>query len=303
MGGGSSRDWQSEVNHLQRRLNQSNRTIQEKVEELKKLQNLLNDAIEKKEEAIEMKKRAELDRDRIEARRIMQEALNEQQLAEAEKLKKEAIERVNKYIEENETKKIKAAEEEKKAKDLIEKKKNELKKLRSSNACDQENIDIIQAKIKEAEKIKREAEIIEREAEKKQREAEKKQEEAEKQRQNEEKRTERIKELQKFEIAVEFNQIPENSTIRSTEIGDNSPTSTSPIQIECFTNPEKFSDSVDESINNIYTNHYEHNLKTYMQNKILINEMEDKINNINSRLQHKMNKNINYGPDGQLTFY
>ena len=59
----------------------------------------------------------------------------------------------------------------------------------------------------------------------------------------------------------------------------------------------------DETINNIYTNHYEHNLKTYMQNKIVIDEMTDKINNINSRLQYKMNKNINYGPDGQLTFY
>ena len=289
-------NWQARALNAEKRLGESNLDIQQKIEELKKLQNLLDDAIVKQEEAIEMQENAELNRQQIEKRIIMQEESNEQQLAEAERLKKEAIERVNKYIEENETKKQQAAEEEEKAKDLIEKKKNELKILRSSNACNQENIDIIQAKIKKAEKIKREAE-------KKQRDAEKKQEEAEKQRQNEEKRTERIKELQKFELKVNFIQRPENLTIRSTEIGDNSPPSTSPIQIECFTNPEKLIDSADQVINNIYTNHHEHNLKTYVQNKIVIDEMTDKINNINSRLQYKMNKNINYGPDGQLNFY
>ena len=40
-----------------------------------------------------------------------------------------------------------------------------------------------------------------------------------------------------------------------------------------------------------------------MQNKIKINEMKKKIDDLNSNLHRKMNKNITYGTDGEMRFY
>ena len=164
-------------------------------------------------------------------------------------------------------------------------------RLRELNACNQDDIDalkkqhLILAEERELEEARAatQAELIlaqEREAKTK-----------EELRLKEEAMAKRINFSQTAKMRVSFIPIPQQET------------PVLPVRIEGFTNTEKLIDSADESINNIYTNHYEHNLKTYIQNKIVIDEMTDKINNINSRLQYKMNKNINYGPDGQLTFY
>jgi hypothetical protein len=190
------------------------------------------------------------------------------------------------------------AERKKKAQDAADLARRQLdairfksKRLRELNACNQDDIDalkvqhLILAEERELEEAKAAAQAELILAEK--REAKAKEE----LRLKEEAMTKRINFSQTAKMRVSFTPKPKPET------------PVLPVRIEGFTNPEKLIDSADESINNIYTNHYEHNLKTYIQNKIVIDEMTDKINNINSRLQYKMNKNINYGPDGQLTFY
>jgi len=177
------------------------------------------------------------------------------------------------------------------AKRQLNAKRYQSKRLRELNACNQDDIDNIRIKQLEIQKEKElEAAVAAAEAELKLAE-EKKAKADEELRLKQEEMEKRINFSQTAKMKISFNKVP----VKETPV--------LPVQIECFTNPDNMANCTDETINNIYTNHYEHNLKTYMQNKIVIDEMTDKINNINSRLQYKMNKNINYGPDGQLTFY
>lgn len=75
-----------------------------------------------------------------------------------------------------------------------------------------------------------------------------------------------------------------------------------PILVQPNENDD-LTDVADTTINNIFTNHYNRNLRTYMHNKIKINEMKKNIDNLNSNLHRKMNKNITYGTDGEMRFY
>jgi hypothetical protein len=76
-----------------------------------------------------------------------------------------------------------------------------------------------------------------------------------------------------------------------------------PVNLPQSDNIDELSNNADIAINNVFTNHYNKNLTTYMQNKIKINEMKNKIDNLNSNLHRKMNKNITYGTDGEMIFY
>jgi hypothetical protein len=230
------------------------------------------------------------------ARAQAEEAQQKSETAEADR--KLAREEQEKYRQILLKKTNKEADRKKKAQDAADLARRQLdairfksKRLRELNACNQDDIDALKVQhLILAEEIELEearaaaqAELIlaeEREAKAK-----------EELRLKEETMAKRINFSQTAKMGVSFTPKPKPET------------PVLPVRIEGFTNPEKLIDSADESINNIYTNHYEHNLKTYIQNKIVIDDMTDKINNINSRLQYKMNKNINYGPDGQLTFY
>lgn len=253
-------------------------------EQIQQQQTLLAEQKKRADEAVAAKKKAQED-----AEADIQRAEADRKLAreEQEKYRQILLKKTNKE-----------AERKKKAQDAADLARRQLdairfksKRLRELNACNQDDIDalkvqhLILAEERELEEAKAatQAELIlaeEREAKAK-----------EELRLKEEAMTKRINFSQTAKMRVSFTPIPQKET------------PVLPVQIECFTNPDNTTDCTDETINNIYTNHYEHNLKTYIQNKIVIDEMTDKINNINSRLQYKMNKNINYGPDGQLTFY
>ena len=84
---------------------------------------------------------------------------------------------------------------------------------------------------------------------------------------------------------------------------DNSQDGILPVVLEQSDNIDELSNNADVTVNNIFTNHYNKNLTTYMQNKIKINEMKNKIDNLNSNLQKKMNNRITYGTDGEIMFY
>lgn len=84
---------------------------------------------------------------------------------------------------------------------------------------------------------------------------------------------------------------------------DNSQDGILPVVLEQSDNIDELSNNADVTVNNIFTNHYNKNLTTYMQNKIKINEMKNKIDNLNSNLQKKMNNRITYGTDGEMIFY
>ena len=243
------------------------------------------DAETRAEDAEQAEQAAEARAEDAEQAKKAAEARAEQAREEQEEYKQILLKKTNKE-----------AERKKKAQDAVDLARIQLdairfesKRLRELNACKQDDIDalkkqhLILAKERELEEARAvaQAELIlaeEREAKAK-----------EELRLKEEAMANRINFSQTAKMRVSFTPIPKQKT----------PT----LKIEFFTNPEKLIDSADQVINNIYTNHHEHNLKTYVQNKIVIDEMTDKINNINSRLQYKMNKNINYGPDGQLNFY
>lgn len=165
------------------------------------------------------------------------------------------------------------------------------KNRRNTNKCDQNSIDEIKKiKLEDIENNKKLEEAIRQEEE-----ANAREERALKLQQESDRK------LEEYKRRIDFSEIAEVKVTFKPKPKDEK--YIRPVTIECFTNPDKLVDCADESINNIYLNHYEHNIKTYMKNKIQINEMEEKIDNINSRLQEKLNKNINYGPDGEITFY
>ena len=92
-------------------------------------------------------------------------------------------------------------------------------------------------------------------------------------------------------------------TVNFLDRNDNSQDNLLPVVLEQSDNIDELSNNADVTVNNIFTNHYSKNLTTYMQNKIKINEMKNKIDNLNSNLQKKMNNRITYGTDGEMMFY
>ena len=175
--------------------------------------------------------------------------------------------------------------------DRIKDERWKAKNRRNTNKCDQNSIDEIKKiKLEDIENNKKYKEAIRQEEEAIRQEAR-----ASKLKQESDRK------LDEYKRRINFSEIAEVKVSFKPKSKDEK--YIRPVTIECFTNPDKLVDCADDSINNIYLNHYEHNIKTYMKNKIQINEMEEKIDNINSRLQEKLNKNINYGPDGEITFY
>ena len=76
-----------------------------------------------------------------------------------------------------------------------------------------------------------------------------------------------------------------------------------PVNLPQSDNIDELSNSADVTINNVFTNHYNKNLTTYMDNRIKINDMKNKIDKLNSNLNKKINNNITYGTDGEMTFH
>jgi chromosome segregation ATPase len=84
---------------------------------------------------------------------------------------------------------------------------------------------------------------------------------------------------------------------------DNNQNQLLPVNLPQSDNIDELTENADVTINNIFTNHYNKNLTTYMQNRIKINDMKNKIDKLNSTLHKKVNNNITYGTDGEMTFY
>ena len=84
---------------------------------------------------------------------------------------------------------------------------------------------------------------------------------------------------------------------------DNNQNQLLPVNLPQSDNIDELTENADIAINNIFTNHYNKNLTTYMQNRIKINDMKNKIDKLNSTLHKKVNNNITYGTDGEMTFY
>lgn len=76
-----------------------------------------------------------------------------------------------------------------------------------------------------------------------------------------------------------------------------------PVNLPQSDNIDELSNSADITVNNVFTNHYNKNLTTYMDNRIKINDMKKNIDRLNSSLHKKVNKNITYGADGEMTFH
>lgn len=254
-------------------------------------------ARERAEQAVEAKQEAETRAEQaVEAKKAAElRAAEVKKVAEAKVRAAEIEAEINRKIvlkkEEMEEALLEAEERAKAEAEKLVEMRNKSKELRKSNACNQNNIDIRREQLLLKERIKIQEIETQEAKEKAERDKVNKENEAKKLASQTEAMAKRMTFSETAKMRVSFTPIPKQET------------PVLPVQIETFTNPEKLIDSADQVINNIYTNHHEHNLKTYVQNKIVIDEMTDKINNINSRLQYKMNKNINYGPDGQLNFY
>lgn len=259
-------------------------------------------ARERAKQAVEAKKEAETRAEQaVEAKKAAELRAAEVKKAAEAKVRAAEIEaEINRKIvlkkEEMEEALLEAEERAKAEAEKLVEMRNKSKELRKSNACNQNNIDIRREQLLLKERIKIQEIKTQEAKEKAARDKVNKENEAKKLASQTEAMAKRMTFSETAKMRVIFTPIPEQETPVL-------PVNIETVITEGFTNKDKFIDSADQVINNMYTNHHEHNLKTYMQNKIVIDEMSDKINNINSRLQYKMNKNINYGPDGQLNFY
>jgi len=66
---------------------------------------------------------------------------------------------------------------------------------------------------------------------------------------------------------------------------------------------EDENDIMDTQIQDIYNEHNNKNISTYIGNYISIQRMTNQVEKINSRLERTLNRNINYGADGVITFH
>ena len=60
---------------------------------------------------------------------------------------------------------------------------------------------------------------------------------------------------------------------------------------------------IDNQIQDIYGQHNNKNISTYIGNYITIQKLTKKVEALNSQLEKKLNNYINYGADGTITFH